>query len=518
MKAAKHRWFISLILVLLLALFGLTYTGIFHYYRQARHSALQSYTDQLKNEYDITTQTFTEIADLIFETQINTDRIKSLFFSGLETVDETEQNLLRRRLYQELSGLYEIMETYSFRQLHFHDRNNISYLRFHRPDTYGDDLTGIRFSVEYANREKKPIAGFEEGRILNGYRYVYPLLYQNEHIGSVELSISMENIINKIRQIFGQEVQFLLLKSHMEKKVFTAELTNYILWGVDDRYVLDRAVSEVCILEGRISEQDKAGIRDLIDVWGPEGKSFSMEMKIAGNPAVVTFIPVNNFLNENVAYLFAICSREKLEDISRSFAIITTVYITLLALILFLGSYYIISHNKIERIMKIDHLTKIDTRGVLMEKITAEHLRYLRYKRPYSIVIIDIDHFKKINDRHGHLTGDDVLRTMADLVKTHLRTCDAFGRYGGEEFIILLPETTLKAAVTVSENIRQLIQNHDFPGPGKVTVSMGVAEVNTEVSCIDDLIDEADKCLYRAKAEGRNKVCYGGPALETGGQ
>lgn len=518
MKVAKPRWPISFILVLLLALFGLTYTGIFHYYRQARQAALQSYTDQLKNEYHITTQTFTEIADLIFATQVNNEKIKTLFFTGLESADETEQNRLRRQLYQDLSGLYEIMKTYDFRQLHFHDRHNISYLRFHRPDTFGDDLTGIRYSVEYVNREKNKIAGFEEGRILNGYRYVYPLLHQDEHIGSVELSISMENIIRKIHQIFGQEVQFLLLKSQMEKKVFTEEMTNYVPWGVDDRYVLDRAISEICILEGKISEHDKAEIRQMIDLWGPEGGSFSLEINVAGTAGVIAFIPIKNFFNENVAYLFALSGREKLEDIARSFAIITAVYIILLALILFLGSYYILSRNKIEKIMKIDHLTKADTRGVLMEKITAEHQRYLRYKRPYSISIIDIDHFKKINDSYGHLAGDDVLRTMADLVNNHLRSCDGFGRYGGEEFIILLPETALREAVAVSENIRQLIQNHDFPGPGTVTVSMGVAEIHTDISSIDDLIDEADRRLYRAKAEGRNKVCYERSTQQIGDQ
>ncbi len=318
----------------------------------------------------------------------------------------------------------------------------------------------------------------------------------------------MENIINKIYLIFGQKAQFVLLRSHMEKKVFTAELDNYIPWGVDNRYVLDKGISKECILEDSISEQEKARVQDMINLWGPEGKSFSIEMTVEGTPSVVTFIPIKNFLNENVAYLFALFSREKLEDISHSFVIITTVFVILLALILLLGSYYIISRNKIEKIMKIDHLTQIDTRGILMEKITAEHQRYLRYKRPYSISIIDIDFFKKINDSYGHLTGDDVLRTMAVLVKTHLRSCDGFGRYGGEEFIILLPETSLKEALAVSENIRMLIQDHNFPGPGRVTVSMGTAEISEEMTNIDDLIDKADKCLYQAKADGRNRVCF----------
>jgi diguanylate cyclase (GGDEF)-like protein len=156
----------------------------------------------------------------------------------------------------------------------------------------------------------------------------------------------------------------------------------------------------------------------------------------------------------------------------------------------------------------MDHLTRIDTRGVLLEKITEEHKRYLRYKRPYSIIIIDIDHFKNINDHHGHLAGDAVLRTLSELIKNHLRTSDAFGRYGGEEFIILLPETALKEAVLVAENIRQLIQNHDFPGPEKITISMGVAETHPAILEIDELIEKADKCLYQAKATGRNKVCF----------
>ena len=121
--------------------------------------------------------------------------------------------------------------------------------------------------------------------------------------------------------------------------------------------------------------------------------------------------------------------------------------------------------------------------------------------------LLDIDYFKKINDHYGHGTVDQVLITLSRLVENNLRLCDTFARWGGEEFICLLPETNLGKTRVVAEKIRNLIANYDFGLEHSVTDSIGIAELESHAMNIDHLVDLADKALYKAKEQGRNRVC-----------
>jgi diguanylate cyclase (GGDEF)-like protein len=123
--------------------------------------------------------------------------------------------------------------------------------------------------------------------------------------------------------------------------------------------------------------------------------------------------------------------------------------------------------------------------------------------------MLDIDHFKRVNDEHGHLTGDYVLREMAQICCRRVRREELFARYGGEEFVLVLPETTLEGAVRYAEALRQLIETHDFAFEGnrlRITVSIGVAAFHTDMAGAIDLIRAADERLYESKRGGRNRV------------
>jgi len=125
-------------------------------------------------------------------------------------------------------------------------------------------------------------------------------------------------------------------------------------------------------------------------------------------------------------------------------------------------------------------------------------------------MMLDIDHFKKINDTYGHLAGDFVLKEIAKIVKNLIRKSDICGRFGGEEFVILLPNTKLSGAMKLAERIRETIQNHTFDFNGKkinVTVSIGITSVGVNDS-YESLISRADEALYEAKEKGRNRIEY----------
>jgi len=159
-----------------------------------------------------------------------------------------------------------------------------------------------------------------------------------------------------------------------------------------------------------------------------------------------------------------------------------------------------------------DGLTGLYNRRYFMERLTEEFGRTKRYKRSLSVILIDVDHFKKFNDANGHPEGDYLLRTFAEIMKKLARKSDVVARYGGEEFIIILPETDLEMAKITAERLRSEVAKTDFRGGqtqplGRVTISSGVASYQANTASFEELIKSADNALYQAKESGRNKVC-----------
>jgi len=153
-----------------------------------------------------------------------------------------------------------------------------------------------------------------------------------------------------------------------------------------------------------------------------------------------------------------------------------------------------------------DSLTNLYNHGYIYEFLSKEEKRFIRSREPFSIIMIDIDHFKQMNDTHGHVQGDLLLRELAVLLKGHLRSSDIIGRYGGEEFLAVLVNSDLNTGFYVAEKIRKTVENYIFSNGLTITISLGVSEY--QETSISDLIDRADKKMYEAKRLGRNRtVC-----------
>jgi two-component system, cell cycle response regulator len=171
------------------------------------------------------------------------------------------------------------------------------------------------------------------------------------------------------------------------------------------------------------------------------------------------------------------------------------------------------AHEKIRRLSITDSLLDVFNRRYLDEKLPDEIGRALRYRRPLSLVIADIDHFKTVNDERGHQVGDQVLRIFAAQMQASIRQgIDWVARYGGEGFVLVLPETTMQAAAGVAEKIRIDCEKASLPGAGVITASFGVATLialGQEPSvCADLLLRAADAALYKSKRDGRNRVSF----------
>jgi diguanylate cyclase (GGDEF)-like protein len=162
---------------------------------------------------------------------------------------------------------------------------------------------------------------------------------------------------------------------------------------------------------------------------------------------------------------------------------------------------------EMERLAKTDGLTGLLNRRALFETATQEFSRAQRYERALSVLMLDIDHFKRINDTYGHQVGDVVIQEIAAVLKGTLRETDFIGRYGGEEFAVILPETSLEQAFEVAERIRCQISDRLIVNDStnlQVTVSLGIATLKAGMGTIDEMLKQADQALYQAKFNGRN--------------
>jgi diguanylate cyclase (GGDEF)-like protein len=167
-------------------------------------------------------------------------------------------------------------------------------------------------------------------------------------------------------------------------------------------------------------------------------------------------------------------------------------------------------YEQVQELSIIDGLTEVYLRRYLMDRLKEEVDRAQRLELSFSVGMVDVDHFKQCNDKHGHLVGDAVLKKIAEKLKNSVREVDMIARYGGEEFCVVLPETTKTLAMSVAERLRKSVESKEikaFDENVKVTVSVGVATYPEDGEDVDALIERADTALYKAKRAGRNRVC-----------
>ena len=166
---------------------------------------------------------------------------------------------------------------------------------------------------------------------------------------------------------------------------------------------------------------------------------------------------------------------------------------------------------RLEALATTDSVTTLLNRRALVDRLSHEMERARRYATPLALLMVDLDHFKDINDTHGHLVGDEALREVARLLQSGVRNVDIVARYGGEEFAIVLPETSNEGAVAFAERVRERVAEHLFANERlpslRITVSVGVASVPaSDIESVEDFFARSDEALYRAKAAGRNQV------------
>jgi diguanylate cyclase len=167
------------------------------------------------------------------------------------------------------------------------------------------------------------------------------------------------------------------------------------------------------------------------------------------------------------------------------------------------------ANEELAILSQTDGLTKLFNRSHWESCLQAEYKRWTRSQHPSSLVILDIDYFKKVNDTYGHVVGDEVIRHLSNLIRNHARETDISGRYGGEEFVVLLADTPLKSAYVFAERLRRAVEASVTKYNDiniKYTISIGIAEIEHTIKSYEAWIECADAALYHSKKSGRNKV------------
>jgi len=590
-----------------------------------------------------------KVSDSIFENIINQKDVVSIF-EGAHIGDDEQKGLIRESLYEKLVDQYEKFTMYGVQQLHFHLPNNDSFLRFHKPKKFGDNLSKVRESVKYVNENKKRTSGFEEGKIFNGYRFVYPLFSSDgTHIGSVEISSSLLNFKKMYQRNHLRHVDFIFLKDDVEKKLFAEELKNYTdYFGSKNYYIqttIDKYNQENCDHYKHLHSfmSDKKIIEQVKKI-----DSYTFSKLLENEIYTIDFIPLyNDFLYKKVGY-YVLFSKSnyieyfyisvigsfvsvlvfsllawyllylnrkrgqtelekrkvelKNENLLVSYQFVSSVIDGTKDLIFYKDKYFnylgcnesfakyvgktkeeiigkndfdlfpnkeatvfrnndnialqksdlfvsnlwvkyssgedvylqtqkmpfqydendkncvgilgisrdltelYVTQQKLKEQTYTDELTQIRNRKAYNEKINELLSNYRRYKTVFSVILIDIDNFKSINDTYGHHVGDDTLVGLCSLVNNSIRESDHFFRIGGEEFAIFTTHSAHQGALVLAENIRKKVQNElDLIEDRVITISLGVSSVQ-DGDTDESIFKRVDNFLYESKNNGKNRI------------
>ena len=357
--------------------------------------------DFLNNQSKLVETTYSAIideyrthADILFFNRINRAEILQIFAQAEKSPEKS-----RHELYVSLSDMYNHMESFQLKQLHFHLPNNYSFLRFHRPDKFGDDLSDVRATVKYVNETHASISGFEEGRIYNGYRFVYPLAYNNKHIGSVETSVAMGVVTKTMSQLLSADIDMYLDMKVVDRKVFKNEKSNYINSSAFGGTYVDKSV---------LDSNSHLKHQNIFDDLPPEiiknvknGEIANFVTDINNMSHIVTILPIKNAIsNRVVAYMTVIVEKNQLSAINFRYLGISSLFIFFIGVVLLLVYRFEKNTNIIKNQSEI-----VKAKQNEIEQKNSELERILNNSKS-GIAITDLDtNFKYVNDEYTKITG-----------------------------------------------------------------------------------------------------------------
>jgi diguanylate cyclase (GGDEF)-like protein len=385
--------------------------------------------------------------------------------------------------------------------------NNVSLLRMHKTDEFEDDLTAVRYSLDYVNKNKTHLHGFEEGRTSHAFRELYPMFKEGKYLGVMEVLFSSTRLQDYTMRASEIHTHFLVDKNVFEVNAWESNLVEpyqQSIEHVDYLFSLNNHMQDQ-----RLDVSKKTIITPLraeIDAGIASKEAFEVYKNINNNVKVVSFIPIERIKDAKVvAYLVSYTSSDRIHEILNRYNYLIVILSFLVLFAYLLSIWLIKDKNRMLDELKYDPLTKILNRKYFTVDLNEALKNFKRDDDVFTVVMADIDFFKNVNDTYGHQYGDTVLVEFAKILKDSVRSGDKVARYGGEEFILLLL-TDKRHSFVVIENIRQKIKEFRFGEKNiELTASFGIAQMKNDET-IHSVIKRADDALYLAKENGRNQT------------
>ncbi|MEA2099343.1 MAG: diguanylate cyclase [Campylobacterota bacterium] len=427
------------------------------------------------------------VADMIFAKQKATVAMALSLSNDKELLKNLENNNISKNYYTNLIENFKQHTEYKNIWIHIIDKDLTSLYRSWT-DKSGDSLKDIRKDLHNVLATKKVTYTISPGKFDLSIKAIVPIFENNEIVGILEV-ISHFNSISKQLKKFNTDSIVVLDKRFKQQLLYP--FTNLF---IGDYYIANFDASP------QIREYLKNN--EIQRYFNP---SFIIE-----NNYMVISYPLKSLDDETIAYYLMFKKLEYIDSVDLDFFVFRWIALALILVMAIAGvvnitMFYFIrkQRDELELLSVTDGLTGIGNRRFFQEKMKDEIIKVKRYKHSLSFIMLDIDHFKQVNDIHGHGVGDSVLKEYTNLISLILREGDIFARIGGEEFMIIVPYASGVETRKIAEKLRIEVQNHKKILP--ITMSFGVTEYKFGEE-IEVILKRVDKALYEAKESGRNKV------------
>ena len=464
--------------------------------------------------YNTIIESYRVYSNIIYFNKLNTKETKAIL-ENVYTSSREEQEKIRKNLYEHLIDMYNNMDDYKLKQLHFHLKNNDSFLRFHRPNKYGDNLTNIRNTVAYVNKYQQAISGFEEGRIYNGYRFVYPLKNNDIYLGSVETSVSMESIIDDLRRELNSEADFIIKKSVVDNIVLEEERNNYFSCLIDKNFYHEKDISnsENKNIEPIVKEYSTNNYTKMRNNL-LSGEIFNFYSKYNNDYYITTYLPVKNAIsNQTIAYIIISNKHNDLYDFIIQ-------YLLFLAILIFLTMcmiYFIYRIDKtktqlskkekvlkeVQKIAKLGYweLDIVENKlkwsdevyhifGFNPQEFEASYENFLKYIHPEDIKKVDKAYMDSIKNKTNYQIEHRIITKNGEIKYVEEECRHTFDEYG--------------------DVVQSLGTIHDL-----TSIKLYQLKIKKSKEQFESLVSHIPDMIYRCEIDDDFTMLYINNALET---
>lgn len=411
----------------------------------------------------------------------------------------------------------ELKSKYGITHLYFSGPDRVNVLRAHQPTRFGDTID--RSTTLQAQEKKQTSYGVELGPLGTfTLRLVTPWVgADGKVLGFVELGMEIDHVLREVQRQANVKVFVLIDKQLLDRQAWESGM--HLLGRVPDWNQFADVVLNI-----QASKDMPAALSHIMEL-GLAGQQRVVVPVVAGSSTYrAVIVSVKDVTGRSVGRMVTLVDvspdvktleARTLDALTRESA-----WVGGIACVVLLAFFYWLvgrvglrldqDQQRLRELADHDGLTGLFNHRMYYRRLREEIVRSGRTGKPVSLLLLDIDYFKQINDRYGHLAGDQALKTLSDLVAGNCREMDMACRFGGEEITVILPETGADAAMLAAERLRRIIEDHTFDfednRSAQITVSIGVGTSSEYLTSATELTEAADRAMYRAKEKGRNRV------------